>query len=440
MTDARGAHGSADTHPSAQPQRPEGLRPALADALAAAIASLRAQTDAASPAETDRYRPEAVSAVRSAGLHLIVLPAEAGGAGAGLAEVVEVLAALGAVDAGVALGLAMHLHVLGGLRDGDGWPQTLRELVYERVRSAGALLNAASTEESGGSPARGAVPGTLAVEESDGGFVLRGEKTWTTWLPALAMALVSARVVRRARDAGLPAPTEPESVPGTNAAGHDVAEGPPEVGLFLLDMDARGVERKPGFDALGMRASASGRLLLGGVRVSPERVVQVRRVGAPDPRGVAPPAWFGLCIAAVYLGVGEGARADVTRWAIDRRPGDGSTSVADLPSVRVRLGRADAALRTARTVLRDVAARWDRTDPVDRPTLMPDVSLAKVQATSAAVGATDEALRIAGGPGFLAGRLERAFRDARAGLINPPLEDVAYQAFAAALIERERAS
>ena len=35
----------------------------------------------------------------------------------------------------------------------------------------------------------------------------------------------------------------------------------------------------------------------------------------------------------------------------------------------------------------------------------------------------DEALRIAGGPGFLAGRMERAFRDARAGLINPPLEE-----------------
>ncbi len=53
--------------------------------------------------------------------------------------------------------------------------------------------------------------------------------------------------------------------------------------------------------------------------------------------------------------------------------------------------------------------------------------------------ATDEALRIAGGPGFVAGPIERAFRDARAGLINPPLDDVAYQAFAAALVERDRA-
>ena len=69
---------------------------------------------------------------------------------------------------------------------------------------------------------------------------------------------------------------------------------------------------------------------------------------------------------------------------------------------------------------------------------MPAVALAKLRATAAAAAATDEALRIAGGPGFLAGRLERAFRDARAGLINPPLEDVALAGFATTLVERER--
>ena len=67
-----------------------------------------------------------------------------------------------------------------------------------------------------------------------------------------------------------------------------------------------------------------------------------------------------------------------------------------------------------------------------------DVPLAKLVATRAAVAATDEALRIAGGPGFLAGRLERAFRDARAGLINPPLEDVALTGFARRVLDRER--
>jgi alkylation response protein AidB-like acyl-CoA dehydrogenase len=55
-----------------------------------------------------------------------------------------------------------------------------------------------------------------------------------------------------------------------------------------------------------------------------------------------------------------------------------------------------------------------------------DVALIKLTATQAAVFATDKALRIAGGPGFLNGKLECSFRDARAGLIHPPLEDLAY--------------
>ena len=108
-----------------------------------------------------------------------------------------------------------------------------------------------------------------------------------------------------------------------------------------------------------MRGSASGRLVLDGVRVPADALVVRRRVDEPDPRGPAPGAWFGIAIAATYLGVGEGARTAVARWALDRRPGDGSTAVADVPSVQLRLGRADADLRAARIVVLDVARRWD---------------------------------------------------------------------------------
>ena len=149
-----------------------------------------------------------------------------------------------------------------------------------------------------------------------------------------------------------------------------------------------------------------------------------------------------MALAATYLGVGEGARDAVARWALERRPGNGSTAVADIPSVQLRLGRLDAELRAARIVALDVARRWDAAvagqDADAQKAAAADVPLAKLVATRAAVTATDEALRIAGGPGFLAGRLERAFRDARAGLINPPLEDVALTGFAGAVLARVR--
>lgn len=372
------------------------MRPAIAAALEDATGRLRALELG------DAFEPRAAAAIVGAGLHRLCVPASAGGLGASLAEAAEVLMALGAVDGSTALGFAMQVHVTGAMRDATAFPEAVRERLYRAIVEDGALVNNAATEEGGGSPARGAIPGTTAAALPDGTWRLSGEKTWTTWLPNLTHAFVTARIG---------------------------GDGPaPEIGTFLVDLAVDGVERREGFEAMGMRGSASGRLVLTDARA---RLVGRRHANAPDPRGPAPGAWFGIAIAATYLGVGEGARTDVVRWAKDRRPGDGSTAVADIPTVQLRLGRLDAELRAARIVVLDVAKRWDEHNEAG------DVALAKLVATRAAVNATDEALRVAGGPGFLAGRLERAFRDARAGLINPPLEDVALQGFARALVERE---
>jgi alkylation response protein AidB-like acyl-CoA dehydrogenase len=358
----------------------------------------------------DDFEPAAAAAIVDSGLHRLCVPASSGGLGGSLSEACEVLAALGAVDGATALGFAMQVHTTGALREApDGSvPDAVRERVWAEIVERGGLFNNAATEEGGGSPARGAVPGTVAqppdAAGTDGPWRLTGEKTWTTWLPALTHAFVTARIGEAQ---------------------------PAEIGIFLVDLAAAGVERRPGFEALGMRGSASGRLLLDG---APGEFVLRRSAASPDPRGLVPTTWFGLAVAAVYLGVGEGARDAVARWALDRRPGDGSTAVADIPSVQLRLGRLDARLRAARIVVLDVARRWDEARDAS------DVALAKLVATTAAVDATDEALRIAGGPGFLAGSLERAFRDARAGLINPPLEDVALAGFARTLLSRVDAS
>ncbi len=386
------------------------MRDALSERLTQASTRLRALPLG------DVFDPEAPAALIASGLHLAPVPVEAGGLGLGMLEAVELLATLAAIDGSVGLGFAMHVHVVGSMPQSSGWAIGRREAIYGAIRDQGALINAASTEDQGGSPARGAIPGTTAMVESDGGFTISGEKSWTTWLPALRLAIVSARI------------SDPSAEPAEV----------PEVGAFVVDLRSVGVTRLPGFEALGMRGSASGRLALDGVRVPSEALVVRRRADQADPRGPAPGAWFQMVVAAVYLGVGEQARREVVRWAIDRRPGDGSTAVADIPSVRVRLGRLDAAVRTARIVVGDVARRWDAAAPDERGALLGDVALAKSIATRAAVEATDEALRIAGGPGFLAGPLERAFRDARAGLINPPLEDVLLAGFAATLVERER--
>jgi len=399
------------------------LRPALASSLADACARLAALELG------DHFDPSAPAALVASHLHLAPVPTAAGGLGATMSESAQLLTELGALDGSVALGFAMHIHAVGSVADSTGWPTRPRDALYRAIVADGALVNNASTEEGGGSPARGAIPGTVAEPDAPadgrGGWRLTGEKTWTTWLPALRYAFVSARIIER--EAAMP-------------NGTDGKPPTPAIGTFLLDLDLDGIERRAGFEAMGMRGSASGRLVMSDVRVPRDALVGRRLAGEPDPRGAAPGAWFAMAVAATYLGVGEGARRTVSRWALDRRPGDGSTAVAEIPSVQLRLGRLDAALRAARIVLFDATRRWDAFagDPAEQARLLADLTLAKVTATNAAVSATDEALRIAGGPGFLAGRLERAFRDARAGLINPPLDDVALSGFGRAVLEAVR--
>lgn len=406
------------------------LRDAIARPLSAAIASLDAiALDRIVPG--DAFDPRTPAALVSAGLHRLVVPVAQGGLGATMVEAAEVLAALGAVDGSTALGFAMHVQVVGAASQSDSWPTPLLDRFYAAIVDDSALVNAASTEEGGGSPARGAIPGTTAVRDQGAGigWRLTGEKTWTTWLPALRLALVSARIEEGQV-------VEDQSAGSGIAAPGDVAAGPPIVGVFLVDLESSGVTRLDAFESMGMRGSASGRLVLDAVHVPADALIVRRSVSVPDPRGPAPGAWFAMAVAATYLGVGEGARARVAQWALERRPGDGSTAVADIPSVQVRLGRLDADLRAARIVLFDVVRRWSLAADADaRNAVLPDLALAKVIATNAAVDATDGALRIAGGPGYLAGPLERAARDARAGLINPPLDDVALAGFARALLK-----
>ena len=52
---------------------------------------------------------------------------------------------------------------------------------------------------------------------------------------------------------------------------------PLEVGSWLVDLIVAGVARLPGFEALGMRGSASGRLVLDRVQVPADALLVRRR-------------------------------------------------------------------------------------------------------------------------------------------------------------------
>jgi alkylation response protein AidB-like acyl-CoA dehydrogenase len=91
------------------------------------------------------------------------------------------------------------------------------------------------------------------------------------------------------------------------------------------------------------------------------------------------------------------------------------------------MGEASIPLQAARALLHDVAATWSY-QPAQRIHLAPRIAAAKYAATNAALVATDQALRIAGGFGMTRDLpLERMFRDVRAGITHPPNDDAALE-------------
>ena len=173
-----------------------------------------------------------------------------------------------------------------------------------------------------------------ADRDADGTWRLTGEKTWTTWLPDLTHAFVTARIAGDGRAAG----------------GRQLPRRPRR---------RRRRSDAPGSRRWACAARRPGGSILDGRPAGRRLVVAASRRRARSARARAAAPGSGPRSAAAYLGIGEGARDDVARWALDRRPGDGSTAVADVPSVQVRLGRMDAELRAARIVAH-VARRWPR--------------------------------------------------------------------------------
>jgi alkylation response protein AidB-like acyl-CoA dehydrogenase len=167
--------------------------------------------------------------------------------------------------------------------------------------------------------------------------------------------------------------------------------------------------------------------------VPDEWVVERRPVAPPNAAPVRPPAGKGapglgpwaLTIAAVYLGIGEAAVRAACAYANSRVPSALGKPIAEQPHIQQWIGEMEVAIEGARAQLYETARLW-RDYPELREHLASRIAAAKYLCTNAAASASATGLRVAGGfslTGDLS--LERHFRDAQAGLFQPPQDDLA---------------
>jgi alkylation response protein AidB-like acyl-CoA dehydrogenase len=326
--------------------------------------------------------------LREAGLLGLMVPERLGGPGAGFADYAEVAMALAAGNGATALIYNMHASVTGVLAQTPdevarafGAAESFfahRDRVLERARD-GALYAVAMSERKAGSRLSEL---ETSYQPVDGGYRITGHKTFVSGAGHADAYLVAAR-----RD--------------------------DKVSYFLVP-DGPGVKVEETWDSLGMRATGSNDLhldvtvpadtLLGGIEGIALLVAQVM------------PQWLVASYGAVYVGVAQAA-VDACAAHVTAR------NLGRLPAVRARLGRADASVAAARLAVLEAARRVD-TAPGD-PETNRWVWRAKLLAGETAMNVAGSLLEAAGTSASRRGHpLERLFRDARCGSLQPATSDV----------------
>jgi len=373
---------------------------ALAASLVPALQARAAEHD-----RSGTFPVENIADIRAARYQALPVPERFGGLGANLLETCLAQMELGRADGSTALTLNMHLATIGSAGASMPWP----EPVYERICRAvadGALINSAATEPELGSPASGGLPATRAHRDGEG-WRINGHKTYVSGCDVLTWFLV------------------PAVLEGTD---------PPATAVFLVPNGHPGLRIERTWDTIAMRASGSDDIYLDDVTLPEDAMIVRRRPGEADTRGPYGAAWGPLLVSSVYLGVATAARDQALRFARTRVPTALGHPIADLPAIQWKAAEMEIALITARTLVLSAAEDWGNL-PERRAELSPRIAVAKTVAINQAIATTDIAMRITGGAGLSRGHpLERAFRDVRAGLTHPPLEDRAKEALGKAAL------
>lgn len=336
--------------------------------------------------------------LRDMGYLKLTVPRIYGGDEISLYEMVQVQERLAYGDGSTALAVGWHLGQTLHLRMSGKWPDKLYADLCRDIVNKGTMMNVFASEAGTGSPSRGGKPETTA-ERTEGGWFITGRKTFSTLSPILDRFVVTAYV--------------PEE---------------DTVSEFLIQRSERTTIDET-WNTLGMRGTGSHDVVLDEAFVPEES--RITGTGVDDGGG-----WL-LHIPACYMGIALAARDYALEFAKSYKPSSVQASIATLPTVQQSIGKMEAELRVARSVLYEAAERWDK-NPLERPGMRAQLGLAKYTVTNNAITVVDLAMRIVGGSSLSKDLpLERFYRDIRAGLHNPPMDNTVLNQLAAEALNED---
>ncbi|QDP41029.1 acyl-CoA dehydrogenase family protein [Radiobacillus deserti] len=339
--------------------------------------------------ENADFSEETLEAFKKETYFSLPLPQLLGGEGLSVYELLLLQERLAVGDGATALSVGWHMGIVMELAEENDWDPDVFSTFVRKIHTKQYVVNRAASEPATGSPTRGGRPETTAIKLEDGTYQLTGRKTFTTMASVLDYYLVSAYVKEK-----------------------DV------VGWFLIEKGTDGLQIEKTWDTLGMRGTGSHDLVMDNVRVPKKHLVEVASSKKPIPKG-----WL-LHIPACYLGIAIAARHDAIHFAKSFQPNSLNTPISEVAHVQQKIGEMDLKLMSARHFMYSVADKWDK-HPELRAQLGSELAAVKIAATNAASEVVDLAMKIVGGRGLSKNMsFEKYYRDVRAGLHNPPMEDM----------------
>ena len=368
-------------------------------AEATEVARKLATTFAVGAAERDQRRllpAEELDELSASGLLGIAVPARFGGAEVPVATLAEVFRVLATADASLAQIPHSHFVFLEALRLRGTEEQQAR---YFAEALAGARFANAQSERN---TATIAEDRTTLTGRADGGFVLEGEKFYSTG------ALFAHWLVVRAVLAGEP----------------PLANGAPAKALAYLRRDTPGVTVDDDWNGMGQRTTASGTVRLEGVRVDAAQVVPFSPI-------FAGPTTYGaraqVTHAALDAGIARGAVQAAVAAVAKARPWfeAGVERAAEEPLLIQQAGELEITVRGAEALLREAATSIDAAEAelTDASTAAASVAtaVAKVAAARASVDASSLLFELGGTRSVAESlNLSRFWRDARTHTLHDP--------------------
>jgi alkylation response protein AidB-like acyl-CoA dehydrogenase len=327
-----------------------------------------------------RFPTENIADLAQAGLLGLLIPAEAGGLGADLVAYSLVVAELAEACGSTALIFAMHC---GATRLLSARPDPAARAALGSVLADGKLVAWGFSEPgTGGNVLK---PQLRATAAEPGEFELVGTKSFCTGAGHADYYLINTH-------SGEPEFRRSQS-------------------MFLLPAQTTGLSVKETWDAMGMRANCANTVLLD-CRVPAATCIGGHAGGMPLLAHSLPALVLGL--AAASLGVARAADSFATEHVTRRVHTNTGANLAAYQGVRFQVADMTTAVHTAHLSLLHAAATAD-TDPMEALSAM---NMAKYVCNSAAISVADTAMQVTGGQGFLrSNRLERHYRDARAGAV-----------------------